>query len=150
MLRAIDSNYPFSDLNPSWKTWIEMEAMIRISYTTIRIPESGVMKNKAMRFESSSYGFEFLSKSKGWRSNKAIRIFELRIRISLGAKFKSHSGDSNPLHSDSSPSAHVSFGSFDPEVQLTVNPSSWPLWHVFDLYFFYISFCFMYLHVFQA
>ena len=43
-------------------------------------------------------------KAEDWRSERAIRIFELRIRIPLGAKFKSHSGDSNLLHSDSNPS----------------------------------------------
>ena len=103
MLRATDSNHPFNDSNPSWRTWIEIEARIQIPYTTIRIPEFGVMKNKARRFESSSYGFESLSKSKGWRSVKAIRIFELQIWIPLSAKFKSHSGDLNPLHSDRIP-----------------------------------------------
>ena len=34
---------------------------------------------------------------------REIRIFELRIRIPLDAKFKSHSSDSNPIHSDSNP-----------------------------------------------
>ena len=67
MLRATDSNPPFSDLNPSWRTWRETEARIRIPYTTIRILETGVMKNKARRFESSSYEFQSLSKSKGRR-----------------------------------------------------------------------------------
>ena len=96
MLRAIDSNHLFSDSNPSWRTWRETQARIRIPYTAIRIPKTGVMKNKARRFES-------LSKSKGWKSDKAIRIFELRIRIPFGAKFKSSSCDSNLLHNDSNP-----------------------------------------------
>ena len=43
----------------------EIEARIQIPYTTIQIPESGVMKNKARRFESSRYGFESLSKGEG-------------------------------------------------------------------------------------
>ena len=43
-------------------------------------------------------------KAEGWRLDRAIRIVELWIRIPLGVKFKSHSGDSNPLHSDSNPS----------------------------------------------
>ena len=60
---------------------------IRIPYTVIQIPESEVMKNKARRFESSSYEFEFLSKSKGWR---------LKVRQS----------DSNLRDTDSNPSWH--------------------------------------------
>ena len=108
-LRATDSNHTNNDSNPSWRTRKEIEARIRIIYIAIRIPESGVMKNKVRWFESSSYGFESLHKLKlkvrqsdsnlwvrifelwiripsqieavGWRSDKAIRLFELWIRI---------------------------------------------------------------------
>ena len=41
-----------------------IEVRIRIPYIAIRIPKTGVMKNKARRFESSSYGFESLGKIK--------------------------------------------------------------------------------------
>ena len=34
-LRAMDSNHPSSDSNPSWKTSEEIEAPIRITYTVI-------------------------------------------------------------------------------------------------------------------
>ena len=84
MLRAIDSNHLFSDSNPSWRTWRETEARIRISYTTIRIPKNGVIKNKTRQFESSSYGFESLSKSKDWRLK--VRQSDSNFRVT----------DSNP------------------------------------------------------
>ena len=45
-----------SNSNPSWRTSEEIEAWIRIPYTTIQIPKSRIMKNKSMWFESSSYG----------------------------------------------------------------------------------------------
>ena len=86
--RAIDSNHPYSDSNHSWKTCRKIEVRIRIPYTTIRILEFGVMKNKARRFEYSSYGFESLSKSEGWRSDRAIWIFELQIQITLWRKIQ--------------------------------------------------------------
>ena len=63
-LRATDSNHLYSDSNPSWKTSEEIEAWIRITYTTIWIPKSEVMKNKTRWFESSSYGFKSLHKLK--------------------------------------------------------------------------------------
>ena len=37
-LRATDSNHPYSNLNPSWRTSEEIKARIRITYTAIRIP----------------------------------------------------------------------------------------------------------------
>ena len=97
-LRAIDSNHPSSDSNPSWRTNEEIKAWIRITYTAIRISHkeqdkviqifelqiriSSQMKQKAEsrieRFESSSYWFESLN----------------------GAKFKYCKGDSNHLNSD--------------------------------------------------
>ena len=93
LLRATDSNHSFNDSNPSWRTWRETEARIRISYTTIRIPKTGVIKNKTRRFESSNYGFESLRKSKGWRlkvrqSNSNLRVTDSnpswrKIQISL-------------------------------------------------------------------
>ena len=173
-LRATDSN-PYTTIRiPHEEHEERTEVRIWIPYIAIQIPETRVMKNKARRFESSSYGFKSLGKSKGrrlkvresdsnlrvtdsnpswlkiqisfrqlesptqrfeslllefwkirlgdsnlrvtdsnplakvkaeeWRSERTIRIFELRIRIPLGAKFKSHSGDSNPLHSYSNSS----------------------------------------------
>ena len=63
-LRAMDSNHLYSDSNPSSRTSEKIEARIQITYTVIRIPESKVMKNKARRFESSSYGFKSLHKLK--------------------------------------------------------------------------------------
>ena len=58
MLRATDSNHPFVIRIPYEEHEERTEIRIRIPYTTIRIPKTGVMKNKARRFESSSYGFE--------------------------------------------------------------------------------------------
>ena len=37
-LRGTDSNHPYNDSNPSWRTSEEIEAWIRITYTAIRIP----------------------------------------------------------------------------------------------------------------
>ena len=119
-LRATDSNPHLAIRIPHKEHEERTEERIRIPYTTIRIPKTGVLKNKARRFESSSYGFESLSKSKGRRlkvkrerfefssyrfesllvqnSNltQAIRIPYTAIRILHGVKFKSRSGNSNP------------------------------------------------------
>ena len=54
-LRVTDSNHPYSDSNPSWRTSEEIEAWIRITYIAIRIPHE--------------------------EKCKMIRIFELWIRI---------------------------------------------------------------------
>ena len=126
-LRATDSNPHLAIRIPHEEYEERTKERIRIPYTAIRIPKSGVLKNKARRFESSSYGFESLGKSKGRRlkvrrerfecssygfesllaqnSNltQAIRIPYTAIRIPHGAKFKSRSGDLNPLNSDSNP-----------------------------------------------
>ena len=37
-LRVTDSNHPYSDLNPSWRTSKKIEARIRITHTAIQIP----------------------------------------------------------------------------------------------------------------
>ena len=64
-LRVTDSNQPYSDSNPSWRTREEIEARIRITHTAIRIPHK--------------------------EQDKAIRIFELRIRIPSQMKQKAES-----------------------------------------------------------
>ena len=77
-----DLNHLHSNSNPSWRINEEIEAWIWIPYTTIRIPKSGVMKNKSRRFKSSSYRLiPSQIEAEGWRSDRAIRIFKLRIRI---------------------------------------------------------------------
>ena len=101
-LRATDLN-PYTEIRiPHEEHEERTEVRIRIPYTAIRIPKIGVMKNKAMQFESSSCGFESLLAQ---NSNliQAIRIPYTAIRISHGIKFKSRSGDSNPLNNDSNP-----------------------------------------------
>ena len=66
-LKATDSN-PYTAIRIFHEEHEERtEERIRIPYTTIRIPKTGVLKIKARRFESSSYGFESLGKSKGKR-----------------------------------------------------------------------------------
>ena len=147
-LRATDSNLHLTIQIPHKEHEERTEERIRILYTTIRIPKTGVLKNKARQFKSSSYGFESLGKSKGrrlkvresdsnlrvtdsnpsWRKiqislrrfesptqrfesllaqnsnfTQTIRIPYTTIRIPHGAKFKSRSGDSNPLNNDSNP-----------------------------------------------
>ena len=62
-LRATDSNPHLAIQIPHEEHEERTEERIRIPYTAIRIPKIGVLKNKARRFESSSYGFESLSKS---------------------------------------------------------------------------------------
>ena len=49
---------------------------IRIPYTAIRIPISGVLMNKARRFESSRYRFESLDKNKSRRLKVRRERFE--------------------------------------------------------------------------
>ena len=126
-LRATDSNPHLAIRIPHEEHEEKTNGRIRIPYTAIQIPISGVLINKARRFESSRYGFESLDKNKSRRlkvrrerfesssygfesllaqnSNltQAIRIPYTAIRIPHGAEFKSGSGDSNPLNSDSNP-----------------------------------------------
>ena len=62
-LRATDLN-PHLVIRISHEEHKErIEARIRIPYTAIQILKTGVMKNKARRFESLSYRFESLDKS---------------------------------------------------------------------------------------
>ena len=63
-LRATDSKPHLAIRIPYEEHEERTEARIRIPCTAIRIPKIGVMKNKARRFESSSYGFESLIKLK--------------------------------------------------------------------------------------
>ena len=63
-LRATDSNPHLAIRIPHEEHEERTEERIQIPYTAIRIPISGVLKNKARRFESSSYGFESLGKIK--------------------------------------------------------------------------------------
>ena len=105
-LRATDSNHLHSDLNPSWKISEEIETWIWIPYTVIRIPKSGVMKNKSRWFESSSYGFESFLKLK-LKVEGQIERFKSSsygFQSLFGAKFKFYKGYLNHLHSDSNPS----------------------------------------------
>ena len=94
-LKATDSNHTDNDSNPSWRTSKEIEARIWITYTVIRIPESEVMKNKARRFESSSYGFESLHKLKLKAEGQTKRFESL-----IGVKFKYCKGNSNHSNID--------------------------------------------------
>ena len=71
-LRVTDSNHSYSDSNPLWRTSEEIEAWIWITYTTIRIPHE--------------------------KQDKAIRIFELQIRISSQMKQKAKVRESNSNH----------------------------------------------------
>ena len=64
-LRAMDSNHPSNNSNPSWRTSGKIEALIRITYTVTRITHE--------------------------EQDKAIRIFELRIRIPSQMKQKAES-----------------------------------------------------------
>ena len=102
-LRDTDSNHLHNDLNPSWKISEEIEAQIWIPYTSIRIPESRVMKNKSRRFESSSCGFEsfFKLKLNAKGQTERFECSSYRFESLLGTKFKFYKGDSNPLHNDS-------------------------------------------------
>ena len=64
-LRVTDSNHPYSDLNPSWRTSEEIEVQIRITYTASRIPHE--------------------------EQDNAIQIFELQIQILSQMKQKAES-----------------------------------------------------------
>ena len=101
-LRATDSNHIYNDSNPLWRTNEEIEALIRITYTAIRIPESKVMKNKARRFESLSYGFESLHKLKQKAESQTERFESSSYRFEslFGVKFKYCKGDLNHLNSN--------------------------------------------------
>ena len=127
-LRLTDSNPQSRDSNPMWRKKRCWEPPIRIPIKRFESLMKNMKRELKQGFESSNQRFESLKlelwktrqgdshlrvmdsnllakvKAEGWRSERAIRIFELRIRIPLGAKFKSHSGDSNALHSDSNPS----------------------------------------------
>ena len=102
-LRATYSNHPYNDLNPSWRTSEEIEARIRITYTAIRILKSRLMKYKARRFESLSYGFESLHKlkQKAESQTEQFKSSSYGFESLLGTKFKYCKGDSNHLNSDS-------------------------------------------------
>ena len=101
-LRAIDSN-PYTTIQIPHKEHEERtEERIRIPYIAIRIPKTRVLKNKARRFESSSYGFKSLL-TQNSNLTQAIRIPYTVIRIPHGAEFKFGSSDLNPLNSDSNP-----------------------------------------------
>ena len=104
-LRATDSNHIYSDSNPSWKTSEKIETWIRITYIVIWIHESGVMKNNARQFESSSYGFESLHKLKLKAEDQTERFESLSYGFEslFGVKFKFYKGDSNHLHNDLNP-----------------------------------------------
>ena len=102
-LRATDSNHLYSDSNPSWRTSEEIEARIRIIYTMIRIPKSRLIKYKARRFESLSYGFKSLHKLKQ-KAESRTEQFESSsywFESLLGEKFKYCKGDLNHLNNDS-------------------------------------------------
>ena len=75
-LRAIDSNPHLAIRIPHEKHEERTKEKIRIPYTAIRIPKFRVLKNKARRFESSSYGFESLGKNKGRRLKVRRERFE--------------------------------------------------------------------------
>ena len=77
--RQSDSNFQVMDSNPLEKVKAE---------------------GQTKRFKISSYGFESLL-AQNSNLTQAIWIPYTAIRIPLGAKFKSRSSDSNPLHSDS-------------------------------------------------
>ena len=83
-LRATDLNPHLTIRIPHEEHEERTEKRIRIPYTTIRIPKTGVLKNKARRFEFSSYGFESLGKSKGRRLK--VRESDSNLRVT----------DSNP------------------------------------------------------
>ena len=55
-----------------WRDW----SWIQITYTTIRIPEFWVIKNKSKRFESL-----IQNEAEGWKPDWRIQIFELWIWI---------------------------------------------------------------------
>ena len=111
--RAIDSNPNLAIRIHHEEHEEKTKERIRIPYTAIRIPISGILMNKARRFESlgknkskilkvkrerfesSSYGFESLL-AQNSNLTQAIRIPYTAIRIPHGAEFKSLSGDSNP------------------------------------------------------
>ena len=101
-LRATDSNPHLAIRILHKEHEKRTEKRIPIPYIAIQIPKTGVLKNKARRFESSSYGFESLL-AQNSNLTQAIRIPYTAIRILHGTKFKSRSGNSNPLNSDSNP-----------------------------------------------
>ena len=78
-VRATDSN-PYTAIRiPHEENEERIEVRIRIPYIVIRIPKTGVIKNKARRFESSSYGVESLGKSKGRRLK--VRESDSNLRV---------------------------------------------------------------------
>ena len=68
-----------TDLNPHLAIRIPHEEHEERTEERIQIPKSGVLKNNARRFESSSYGFESLGKSKGRRLK--VRKSDSNFRI---------------------------------------------------------------------
>ena len=78
-LRATDSN-PYTVIRIPHEEYEERtEERIRIPYIANRILKTGALKNKARRFESSSYGFESLGKSKGKRQKVRENDSNLRV-----------------------------------------------------------------------
>ena len=75
-LRATDSNPHLAIRIPHEEHEEKTNERIRIPYTEIRIPISGVLMNKAWRFESSRYGFESLDKNKSKRLKVRRERFE--------------------------------------------------------------------------
>ena len=126
-LRLTNSNPQSRDSNPKWRKKRCWEPPIQISIKRFESLMKNMKRALKQGFESSKQRFESLKlefwrtrlgdsnlrvtdsnplakiKAEDWRSERAIRIFELRIRIPLGVKFKSHLGDSNFLHNDSNP-----------------------------------------------
>ena len=78
-LRVTDSNHPYSDLNPSWRTSDEIEARIQITHTAIWIHHEE--QDKTIQIFEVRIRITFLNKAKGWKSDRAIQIIELLIWI---------------------------------------------------------------------
>ena len=78
-LRATDSNPHLAIRIPHEEHEERIEERIRIPYIAIRILTIRVLKNKGRRFESSSYGFESLGKSKGRRLKVGESDSNLRV-----------------------------------------------------------------------
>ena len=119
-LRLTDSNPQSRDSNPMWRKKRCWEPPIRIPIKRFESLMKNMKRELKQGFESSNQRFESLKlelwrtrqddlnlpvmdsnplakvKAEGWKLDKAIRI-------PLGAKFKSRSGNSNPLHNDSNP-----------------------------------------------
>ena len=98
-LRVTDSNYPYSDSNPSWR---KMKRLKHRFESPTQLFES-LIKNKTKRFKSLSYRFESLHK---WSKRLKVRQSDSNHRVtdsnhSFGIKFKYCKGYSNHLNTDS-------------------------------------------------